>query len=70
MSHFKAPVCQEHSDNWEDMFFNQVQRDQEKTNLATPCELNENSNDDEVQEIQDQNSAMEDASKFFELIGS
>ena len=38
--------------------------------LATPCELNENSNDDEVQEIHDQNSAMEDVSKFFEQKGS
>ena len=45
--YFDAPVCQL-SDNWEDMFFQQVQRDQEKTNLTTPCELNEDSNDDEV----------------------
>ena len=33
------------------MLFQQVKRDQEKTNLATLCELNEDRNDDEVEEI-------------------
>ena len=73
--YFDAPVCQELSDNWEDMFFQQVQRDQEKTNLVTPCELNEDSNDDEVEEIaavpklssyRAAISAIQDALEFFE----
>ena len=49
--YFDVSVCQELSDNWEGMFFQQVQRDQEKTNLVTPCELNEDSSDDKVEEI-------------------
>ena len=49
--YFDAPVCQELPDNWEELFFQQVRRTQEETNSATSSELNEDSNDDEVEEI-------------------
>lgn len=45
---FDAPICQE--DNWENIFFQQVGRDQGQIKSAA-SEPNEDSNDDEVEEI-------------------
>ena len=77
--YFDAPVCQEFTDNWEELFFQQVRCTQEETNSAISSELNEDSNDDEVEEVpavpkissyQAAILAMQDALEFLEQKGN